>query len=722
MITATLGGVELLAGGEVGWRFTTGVTPYQRVFVCHRSDLDRLLALRGEDVELEITNDANPPVNFKVKRLSILRQVPTNHPDTAAVLVSDVRWKWKYKWIMRRFNVRRKSGVRRLVSGDQVLEAQQATTDATIYGRFSLLPPDYVNKWTARDVVRVVFGEVTDWTATPIDDHIFDAALDVDDMMIDDNGMGAVSRVMSLLPGVTCRVNEEGITELYSAVDGKEEWIVNDFDGNTFVGATLPEEVSMAYERPSSFVIHYNCEDEVRFNFIEGVTRTVDDTSRYMKNVLPLPVTTTINNVEYAAGTWMEITDTLLLAWYGTYPPTTPMQNIISQSLGPLTLSLLRQAWCNGGWNIYVNAATSSISNDPIWGIIYKCLRDHYRQTFQISEYWVDRVIGFLPRRVSLLDPINMVWGKPSVWTNHAIKPTNRVIGRTDADPTSLAYNRAVFSDTDLSSEIDDISPDSDQLKNKQAQAELSIVDPQLGVFHIDYFLDAYGKTLGIIPSCIEGYDPGLAAGGDGYELASARVDAPLKVETHCRLKSTFGCSIILTCLTGSPNDLGQTWAQPVTYFEAKSVLPESVQKQIFGAYGPEMHIHCEGYNARFAWIHEQRKYITDYILGNVPRGPAASRMLVNDEFLTATAKAMAAKVYSAMVDHYEGEPMGFIPDQTASDTPLLPRGRVTAVDHIVRPDGVVYSRAELPPPRQGLDIWSLMPEFARRYLRRILP
>lgn len=735
--SATLDDIPILVTGDVGWRLTSGVEPYQRTFNFHRSYLTQFIKNRGKPVRLNIQSDTDDPI--VVDNLWILREVPTEHPDLACLLVSDVRWKWRYEWIIRRYNIKRRTGNRTLVNSDSVLKQIQFATDDLAYAPFSLMPPEYHKRWHARDVVRDVFSAVTNGNFEDAE-SIYALAVEIEGLTLDDSGENAVRRVMAMVPGVNCFIQPNGIAKLYNMNDGSE------FDlqlGDPFVGSSLVEKISMAQERPSKIHVHFTCEDEIRFDFVEG-TSTRDADGRWLKNVMPLPFTMGVTaatandeNATLAAGTWVEINDDLLAAMSTKFPPITPS----GKTLPTLTLSILRQIWINGGYNRYHDCYDPG-GGDPAWSVFMAAIKNHYRQTFQVNRRWADRIIDYLPRRVSLIDPVNNVWAQPGIYTNYALIPSYRRAGKTDADPTQLAYNREAFSTPSSAPNVNLFD-----IKDKQARAELKIIDRQLGIFHVGFLGDPSGDTTGIIPSSIVGFDPSSV--NSEFEIPSANVDGPLKVLSHSKMKNEHATSIVLTVMTGAPNNLNQTWDQEVTFEEAKSVLPLSVAKLLPDAIGPEMHVHVGPgvETARFAWSDTLHEQIEAAILqaeppivqapkpGEVPGAPPVApdgepqaprlgrvarkdyaQLMVNDIIVTDIARGIAANIYSGLVDHLEGAP-------TVRRLPTVyPTGRVGAVEHGLTTEGVAYTKLTMLPPSKGIDFWSLLPEFARRILRGILP
>lgn len=709
--SATLGGVRLLNLQEIGWSFTPGTTPHTRSFIVRRRDLETLMELRGQEVELNVVGETEEESWF-AHRLSILRSGPAGHPDMASVVVSDCRWKWKYVWIIRRYNEKRRTGNRRIINTQgQIPEDFQFTSVDVEYAPYSLQPPAYTTKWEPRDVVRDVMSIVTAVDqlnpgagSSYVDDNaLYANAVNVEELTLDDDGASAVERILGILPGAMVKLDEFGTTHIYNSTSGAEFGLPSQL-GAPFVGSALLERVSMSAERPKRVHVHFTAEHELRFDYVEPATSR-DNEGRWLRNVMPLPVNMTFAaGVTIPAGTWVEINDELLSAFSGLFPPIT----VRGQTLPRLTLEILRIIWNNSLYNSYMDAMAGSGANqDPVWASFYTALRTHYRQTFQVNRRWADRILQFLPRRVSLLDPVNNVWGPPSVFANYATIPTYRRMGKAEADQTLIAYNRTPFPTPNLVSEVH-----LDTIMDQLATTELKVIDDKLGIFHIAFNTGIAGKDIGAIPSNIEGYGPEGA-----FDIPSANIAAPLKVLSHTRLKTEHALSLVLTAIPAAPNSLDQTLDVTVDLDEAKAVLPEPVRNLLPDALGPELHVHSQVQTARFAWSDTFSSAIESSILREGAGKELCVRLLVNDQILRSVAVAMAAKVYSSMVDHLEG-------NVTVRADPLIKlSGRMGGVEHALLPDGTNVTRVALPPPRSGgFDLWALLPEWVRRIIKRQLP
>ena len=721
--SATLAGVTLLALDTVGWTFTPGVHPHMRTFTIARADLPKILAaqdrqvftgLNVQGVTLSIDSpDALKPQT--VGNLFILYTAPSKHPDMVGVVVSDIRWLWPYRYIVRRYNVKRRTGSSYQLAG-ALNQAIQNTAANFVYAPFSLIPPDYTQRWTVKTAVPDLMNEVTDDFFTDAGVNYADDALEIDGLEINDPAPAAVQRILNLLPGLQVRISDTGETELYQTTDGSEVAMIGNMTG-PFVSTLQPEFISLKTIRPKNIHVHFQCEDELRFDFQEGVnvTRSVDD--RFMRNVLPLPVQTTMSSgnsypagTVLAAGTWVEITDDLLAFWFTQYPPLMPAGGSFSgKPIPQLTLQKLRDIWNSADQNMYVTLI-QAIGNDPIWGRLMNALKYHYRQTFQVNLRWMDRLLGIVNKRVSLLDPVNNSWAPASVYTNYELQPTFRMLAKNASDAIARLYvdvlGLAVGGVPNISCNV--------RTQGIVAQATLQIYDAQLGIMHIQYVKDAAGNQFSALPSLAEGFDQstGATVPLPDVGVGTSRV---IKTSSGTRLQAQHLLSVVITGITGSPNDLTQSFDYTVSLKQARGVLPPAVGNRLPDAVGPDMHVYLGNSieTARFAWDDDQADAITNAVLLGQPR---VVTLMVNYDYVKAVAVAQAANLYSNMIDHVEGEVTALLdPDITLT-------GRMGFVEHGLREDGVAFTRVALPATNQAFNLWQLMPEWARRQLRRQLP
>src|SRR5258705_3295322 len=108
--TATLAGIPLLNSKPIRWSIREGVAPVIETFHIIPGEASGLSKERAVTLELK-----GPRGGITFKNLWIIDFPPGPNPYIAAVTVADRRYWWQYPHVLRRFNMRRRVGVKRPV-------------------------------------------------------------------------------------------------------------------------------------------------------------------------------------------------------------------------------------------------------------------------------------------------------------------------------------------------------------------------------------------------------------------------------------------------------------------------------------------------------------------------------------------------------------------------------------------------------------------------------
>jgi hypothetical protein len=691
---ATLAGVPLLALETVSWRFTQGVRPQQRVFQVTKARANAILeaAPPGREVELRIEGGGRKPL--VAKALSVLGVVPGNHPDRVGILVTDRRYWWDRKIVVRRYNVRRRSGEFRLVDGN--LERINALPDVT-FAKYSL--KDELHAWTAKDIVDDVLKEVTEgrYSLGKVD---FASALDVDGLELQDDGQSAVKRVLDYIPSLTVYLNQDGIAVLTLTTGGEEGPALADAPP-PYQGPHLTIEVDTQRARPSSVEVFFQPEDEVRFDFLEGIASTSSSKEpRLCTNVIPLPDRKlVIAGKTVVQGTWVEINQALLDAWNNDKD--NPAVAAISGkqiALPQITFALIQKLWLSpGGYHLFYEIA----GGNSVWARRWNAIMRHYRQTFQIPRRWRDRLRSARAERVAIIDPVNARRAPADVFADHCVIPSVKRVAFLAGDTSKkLATNHKAW---------DDLA-DSKRLLTAAHLAETALlvpIDEEQMVYHVNFQPDQEGNTLTIVPSI-------LAAKADGAATdipeADPRVAQALFLLHLAQLSPNHRFTTVLTVASASPQGLGSLHKVVVSPTDAKKMLPSAIARKIGACKGPkyQLFVGANVATARYAWKDEAASEIELSILEGKPRSPSR---LLDPEHVGNVAKSMAAIIYALFADRLEGEHV------SAIDPDIMPVGRIASVVHDLGRGGALTTRADMPPTVKALDWRALLPESTRRFL-----
>lgn len=705
---AYLAGVPLLDIDTVSWKLQKGVFPYQRLFEVPERFAKAIMDASNKDVSLVIEPDGKEPT--VINGLYVLSTAPGSHPERISVLVSDVRWKWNRKHIIRRYNVRRRTGQRRLLYGQGDLDPLASSTPDITYAKYSL--KEEKQAWNARDVIHDVLAYVTeDFFEDKEVDVIYDVksgnveypnSVSVEGLELDDSGPYAIQRVLSYCPGLDVYIDDNGMCQIVQTNDSSEEKIytaIKDGKVSEVAGPPLITHVSLRRTRPKSIDVYFTCEDEIRFDFIESeqANKTPSEKDRIIENVIEVTDGfIDIDGKRYVQGEYVKIDEKLFTEW-NKRPPTTNT----GASLPSFNSRVARETWFYGGYSFYLN---SDLEIDQIWGRRISAFKKHYRQTFRINKGWMDRLRSIKNYRVSVIpiDPTTGTMARAAAYVDYAVIPTFRSVSKTNSDHRLVVFNRDGYPDQNSDILLDQTSGG---YTLSQQQALVEIVDEELGIIRLNYQQGVYATDAEIVPSKVIGRnsreDPAMHDPRD-----------ELKYLSDCVLSEDHKVAIVLTTAPASPNDLRQCYKITINPNDLSQTLPSKLFSKIQGADGPTMEVHVGAGvdTARFAWLDQYDDEIEDSIINGSPR---VENCLINRESLELVAKAYAATIYVSLADRFEGNAV--VPIQSKAGI----TGRIGSVEHELMPDGVATTTYNLDPDYAPIDFWSLVPESVRRILRR---
>lgn len=265
---ATLGGLPVSGMEPVGWELREGAEPVTRDFLMTQ---DHALQLRERVGAIRLSLGIRD-TQFNFDNLYVLDLPPGPSPHLRYVRVADRRWIWKYVHVLRRFNMRRKVGVKRpnAPGGDLVIDVDEDIS----YAEYSL-NPDNFEPWTANEIIdnvleRVLSRESEFAGAAPA---VFERANATDDeipienLELDDRGDMAISRCLQFIPGLALFIDQSGNVVLYNKADGTEAALVS--SSKEIVERGHLELVDKRVIRPQSVRVHFTMEQEVRFDYAE---------------------------------------------------------------------------------------------------------------------------------------------------------------------------------------------------------------------------------------------------------------------------------------------------------------------------------------------------------------------------------------------------------------------------------------------------------------------
>lgn len=689
MTTATLAGIPLKTTPAVGWDFTPGVTPYERVFRVSSANADKLAKIT-DDVTLVVEAAGRP--RLEVKKLSIMSIEPTNHRDFKFVRVSDSRWKWPSAFVTRQYNVPRRTGDYKRLSQDGVPVQVQQVVAEVAYARWSLYPRDNPTAvWTAHltvaDILEAVVGAGNYRVVFPSQRKgtVVGARFFAD-------GASAIHQALAFLPGSNVKLDEEGRAVVYDELDGSDARLLE--KGPVYRGPSLSTVVDWKRRRPIRVDVLFEREVELRFDSKDeaGTTESLDD--RLVENVAPLPdVSLTINGQTYASGTWVTFD-----ALFGYWP-------VPGSGRVALTHTTVQQKFMFKGFLDSYARPNGATEPDVPWAQRVACVLNHYRQTYRVTSRWMDRIKAIHPYRIALMDPVKGTRARASVFSNYAVKPTVMGLVKAAAEgSTARIWNVNGYSALLSGSK-------------QSAPATISIEDDDQGIFTINYALDRNGEVAKIYPSAVVGVDS-TGAKIASYDLRKMQKGRGEALATdYCRLKSAHKLAVVLTVEPGAPND------ERICHLE--TVGPEAASKslgvEIGACNGPVWTILVKSrfMKARTEWLDTYADNgATDEAFGltafKKSKEPQLSKLgqPTNWREVREVAIAAASALYATLLDHPEGQHV------IRLDPSIRPTGHASSVEHSLRPDGGTRTTITFPRTVHGVDIAGILPaEIQKRIL-----
>jgi hypothetical protein len=689
-----------------------------------------------------------------VTNLWVLNVAPGPNPHIASVTLADRRWFWSYAHVLRRMNMRRRVGDKLAIASDVApIEVNQNVPNFK-YWPWSInngQPWEAVN--SLRDIMindadGVLQKEKQYWGTMAnmvIDERLQSGAagVPIEEIQIDDQGDAAVQRIIGYLPESEITVDYNGDVVAYARTGGDEESIYK---------AILPEIpggghaalVSNAAIRPSKINVKFTYEVEVRFNFKEnavatpGGARGVGQTqvageggqiqvsySRNVDNVFPSVdyQLSPTNNPEiiFPMGTYLKFDDGF--RWWGPLPVQISGggQVFMDHPLVQKAFVPYLDLWSKLG---VIGSQPEPNGKLKRWPERIAATENHYRQTFRLPSAWTEQMLSLRAYRVATIDPQSGMRGPSLAYGDYCAVASQRQQARNAqaGDVFDWAFNRSGYPQNEILDNTTTPSP-----------AIVTILDEDQGVFRVNYMLDLLGATQKILPSMLEVANHAMPTTNITDRDRSITFDTLNKGGGYAKLSSEFKLAVILTCVPASPNNINQLYSVPVYPSDVKNIIPQGALTGLTDAQGPEMDIHCGLDTARIMWL-DSRSTDIEAIFG-IQNGVAVGRQLnpnvaglvINGEAgaldsgasLTNLAKAEAAKVYAALVDHYEGTVTGYMNGEVHLN------GFVQDITHTLSPDGATTTQLTLPSTAvrmsKQLDVFRFLNSTSRAVILRLV-
>lgn len=680
MTTAAIEDVPLINSRSIRWALRDGVRPVIETFDVTPAGAETLRGLAPGPVTLRLdVGEDGREVEFNF--LYIVGFPPGPNPHIERVELADRRWIWSRSHVLRRFNMRRRIGSRRVVDPNLPSQLQPVTPELQ-YRRFSLFVPNagFKGRWLGvRDAFSNVLTEVLDkefdsfgTRARIVIRGDFPREIPLENVVIDDDGASAVNRMMAHFPEASIFVAPNGDIVVYSKASG-EDRVTAISAGAEIVGTGHVEFVQERFVRPRRIEVLFSKEIEVRLDFRSDGTSTIvaitgenqipggssGIDNDLLENVLPLPdYKLTIGGKEQTQSNWVAIDTNLLNAWGA--PPGMD-QAITALDLRQDAIPFVDQLFSR-------LARFGEVDPTANWPARIAALRQHYRRTFRIHENLTDRVVAIKPERIG---NVNFSTGQraPAVaYGDWALVPTVKYFYRQNAEDTRYAINHSSFAAGQFSI-IRGTEPaaGADQTTGtKPMPARISVVDEDQGIIQLDYSVDPYQVFEQVLPGNVQNGPTGDVADVRNKNFAFNATTVATR-SRPIQLDGDFRLAVILTVSPGAPNSNLQLQRVIIRPEQVISLLPPSLRFSPSDASGPPMSVRVGPgvETARIAWSDNLAAEIFSQLgLGRDVPSPIDSLVVNLDPAsaaesgasLNRIALAEAARIYGSFADRFQGQ------------------------------------------------------------------
>lgn len=679
MTIAAIDDVPLINLRSIRWALRDGVRPVIETFDVTPAGADRLRELAPGPVTLRLEVGDGGDVEFNF--LYIVGFPPGPNPHIQRVELADRRWIWQSSHVLRRFNMRRRIGSRRVLEPNLPAQLQPVTPELQ-YRRFSLLVPNagFKGRWLGmRDAFQNVLAEVLAKESATFGARArivikgnFPREIPMENVVIDDDGASAVNRMLAHFPEASLFVAPGGDVVIYSKASGEErETVIR--AGSEIVGAGHVELVENVLMRPRHIEVLFSKEIEVRLDFRSGGTSTIvaatDENqipgapsgidNDLLENVLPLPdYKLTIRGKEQTQGNWVAIDRDLLNAWGA--PPGLG---------GPITgLDIRQDAIPFVDLLLSILPRFGEVDPTQNWTPRIAALRQHYRRTFRIHENLMDRIISIKAERVGNVNPSTGQRAPAIAYGDWAVIPSVKYFFRQLLTDTRYVINHSSFAAGDFSIILGS-EPGAGVEKtagSKPMPARISIVDEEQGIIHLDYMVDPNVVFQQVIPGNIENGPSGDVANSRNENVAFNATTVSNR-SRPIALDDDFRLAVILTVSPGAPNSNQQLQRIIIRPQQVIPLLPPSLQFNPAEASAPPMTVRIGPgvETARIAWSDSLAPEIfSQFGLGRDIPSPLDSLIVNLDPAAAAEsgaslnriALAEAARIYASFADRFRGQ------------------------------------------------------------------
>lgn len=771
-------GFPVLSSGAVNWSLKTGVAPVMAQFHLTPEAFGTVIKYsqkKGNSVSLFLKTGGR---TAHFKQLFVIGSAPGPNKHIKAINVADRRFFWSYCHIgPRRYNWRRVGGVRRLENpgveanlGDPLAEDIYYTYNSMKH--YKKEGEDYFSgrAWKPDETVKSVLKDVFEFEkdqrgmkkSPKVPGVPYAGDIPIENLVIDDPGDQAISKVLAYLPQVEIYLSASGDAKLKVKNDGKEKIAAGSAMGAEKVNQGHIALVKNSLIRPKQIHVQFERQCEVRFDYWESDYQTDQDGVEF-----ELASTRDLANVcmesdflgptfGTAMGTWRRVS-TALFYWNEEPKP------------GGVKLQFdfptIRKAMCPflDLWSGFLLLGQYDPDNN--WMGRISSIQQHYRQTFRISQTWNEASYNLQASRVAILDPVTGVQSPALVLANHTRIGSQKSFRMNFLKGEDLEYAMPIFSypaDDPFAQdawEVGGVEPcvkypivnafhpvGRKEKPTVRAPIQLTILDQDQGIVHFNFLPDVTRNYEQMLPSLLSmkknknNNGPGANPTHRGRPITFDMLDQrqmenfPQLAENHKALiivtMSPSGWSGTTEWFGGGIGGKGYENKQletitisPNNQFgdRLKSKVSKICKETISETNGPDMYIRIGAGTevARIAWKDDLYKE-TEKIFGFREGEPDTENLCINrDESiqgasLNEIALAASARVYESLTDRFQGDKTSTLNGKTE------PVGQIDQVSFSVAQTGEVSTRVDLPEAIPQMDLLSFMDSATRAVILKL--
>ncbi len=757
-VGAAFGGIPLLGSSPIRWRLADGVDPVTESVDIPIDLLDFFEAKADQHEPQELVIERAevkgaggrilPGDKVVVRNVRIITAEPGPNPYIGRLLIGDIRWLFPYFRIWKQYNKRWRAAVRK--RGAWALEPnlrQDVSEDQYENWSLNLVTG---KPWTALEIIDdIVTNPIAGLARGKLANSLQALERDNDvtglksvsteNILIDDDGAGALRRALALLPGVGFFIDYDGKPRLYNKFNARMEFDqVNDL-GPPIVDAGLVTTISNSTTRPREVHVLFPRKVEVRFDYDAAPQQ--HGVARSMMNVVPIldPEFKDDNGNVIAQGEWL--TSQTYIEGLTSQAVNIANGRIIKISRHLIDIAMV--PWI-GAWSLIEATGIDALAEAGIrkynWSSRFNALKGHYLQTFRLNPAWARAARLIEAKLVGIFDGPTGTRAESPVWINHTVVNSQKAMLVGAAKDVDFNLATAVWDGRPADTPLTRAWPPSPY--------KVEILDMDAGLIRVTPRADVFANWSTLLPAPIQNSPYYNATDKDKPTIGFDCIFEGNENKIPYIDSSESEINVVLTLVPETPNNIEQFHRIIVKPSDLKAILPDGAKRGLLNAKGPIKEILCKDEVARVLWSDEPHNVDLIHRMFDLPVGgifaglqywgvhskpvtrAEAAGITLNDPLakdptttfkigkgadLWQIALAIASQVYSGEQDRLMGSKTGPLRPG------IRPAGFLSEVAHTVETDGTMITHIQLPPAAPAFSLESFLEDKTRKVLNKEL-